>query len=793
MFEHIFKGIPDTSYVSVMQITDGRRLFDYFTVTDFLHKVNDYIGQTDIYYAPAPRKSQGNELTDVLGTRVLWVDAQQEQPRPTFPASITVHSGGGWHLYWLLNTFISSNDRIAEMNVSVRDDLEGDNVQNANRFLRVPGTFNGKQAVLRPVELRTFRPTLVYDAEDFGVLSKLDGKTKHKIRTGDTRGYGGDRSRRDWAIIVELVRAGASDELIGRLFSYQPCGDKFRDPNTNGDEYLTHTIARVREKPSSRVLQSNIVETPRGYLAIGAKGDKVLSTFIIKPKMLLMGEKGKSDAIVGDIVTPEYIWENITFPREAFNDRKSFDKYLTVSAWSWFGKDDDIRALLPYLLDLLKREGLPKTRATTVLGRHGDAFVGPTQTIYNGDIYVGTDAPIVFMDTGKTKIPVEYAEGPCNLTSLTTINEPAVLWPVLGWFMCTPYKPVIESLGTRFPILNVYGTKGSGKTSIIRTFQRLMGYRQPVMMDCKTTRFVMLTLLGMTNAIPVALSEYRQEHGGDVTRFVLLSYDTSQDARGRGDQTVTTYALTAPFSVDGEDIMGDPAAKERIIAVPLHPDVIAEGTEQFSAFNCLQQEPLENFAASYVMFTLRQDVLGLIRLATQKVQEAFPMTLPTRIRSNMIVDTMGILSYCTYTKTGVPDLKEVLQGVLAAVWNETSGRGTALVDIFVERIVNAVAMNDHRFYFRYKEGVLWFQLSTAFEYWLKQRRASNQSSLDKDAIRLQLTERFMSRGIKGQYLIEPKIVGGVMCYGINLEAAVAAGLDIPNSLHLTDLTVHINR
>lgn len=791
MFEHIFSGVPSTAIVSVMRLVDDNRLFEYYTLSEFLKC--DFTEQKDVYYGPAARKQEGNLVDDCLGTRVLWVDAQQEQVRATLPPSIIVHSGGGWHVYWLLNTFVTSAEKVSELNISVRDDLEGDAVQNINRFLRIPGTFNAKKSPLRPVEIRMLRPNLVYDPQDFAVLAQLDSKTRHKIRTGDTRGYSGDRSRRDWAIITELVRAGATDLLIRTIYTYQPCGDKYRDKDTNGEEYLAHTLERIRAKPTMRVLMTNIVETPTGYLAVGAKGDKKLSTFIIKPKMLLMGDTG--DAIVGDVKTAEYVWENITFPREAFNDRKSFDKYLTISAWSWFGRDDDVRYLLPHLLEQLKAEGLPKTRATSVLGRHGKHFVGPMQTISDGIVYDGTDAPLVYLDTGKTRLPISYTLGDANInqsiSTLPLINEASVIWPVLGWFMATPYKPILEDLGTRYPVINVFGTKGSGKTSIIRTFQRLLGYTRPLMTDCKTTRFVMLSLLGMSNAVPIAFSEYRQAHGESVTRFILLAYDTGHDARGRGDQTITEYVLSAPFSVDGEDIVGDPAAKERIIAVPLHPETIAEGTNCYRAFNELQGLALEEFAAGYIMYTLRQDVSSMLEYAEKRIQESFKGVLPTRVRSNLVVVTLGIASYCNYTSTPEPDYGTVLAGALESVWNKEMGRGTTMVDIFVEKVVNAVAMNDARFFFRHRSGILWFQLSTAFDYWMRQRRSINQPTLDRDAIRLQLIERYVTKEGFGQYILEGRVVDNCWCYGIDLDKAVKAGLDIPNEIRLSEVTFHI--
>ena len=154
---------------------------------------------------------------------------------------------------------------------------------------------------------------------------------------------------------------------------------------------------------------------------------------------------------------------------------------------------------------------------------------------------------------------------------------------------------------------------------------------------------------------------------------------------------------------------------------------------------------------------------------------------------------LGIFSYCDYTHTPEPNLKKVLSASLATVWNEDMGRGTTLVDTFTEKIVNAVSMNEARFFFRFKEGILWFQLSTAFDFWMRQRRSMNLTTLDRDAIRLQLIERYMSKGSKGQYIVDAKVIEGCWCYGIDLKAATSAGLDIPSDIHLSEITIHMRK
>ena len=795
MFDHIFADAPPETFVEVSKLPSTR----LYVQPNQIAAAVAQLGDTDIYYAPALRKARGSEKEDVFGTRVLWADVDRPQtPLTTFPPSIVVKSGGGWHLYWLLDVYAVGVDDIETANKALTEDTDGDHCWNANRLLRVPGTVNSKYGPDVRAELGRVAGT-VYRLEDFTVLSRLDSKSRHKIRTGDRRGFK-SRSERDWNVVEDLVIAGATDDLITLLFTLQPVGDKYRAPDTNGAEYLKHTIEQVREKSRNvkvnRRVGSEIVEGEDGYFVDRTKGRMRLSTFLIKPTILLEsadeiadGIRGE-DVIVGDIVASNYTWKDIPLPRSAFNDRRSLDKHLRVSAWSWLGRDDDVRALLPFLLKQLQDAGLPRTRSTSVLGRHANYFVGNKQTLDGDVVYDGINAPIVHHALQREGPRLCFTEGvQPDLGVLAAVNTPAVVWNLLGWFMATPYKPVLESLGYRFPILNVYGTRGSGKTTMIKMLQRMLGYETPTTYDCNTTRFVTLTLLGSANAVPVAFSEFRQATAANFIRFVLLSYDTGHDPRGRADQTTVDHPLTAPFSLDGEDLVNDAACKERMIAVNMSPETIAEGTPAYEAFNALRAQPLQNFALPYLQHTLTVDAEAMLAQARDDIFAAFREPLPDRVRNNMIVVRFGQLSFWQHLQQPARmDVREIFEPVLQSVWSSKLGRSPTLVDEFVTGVVNAAARGRGDFQYSAADGVLWFHLASAFDWWMRQRRMTNQATLDREAIRTQLLERDIVRGEKGQYVVTPKMVGNYWCYGVDLTKAVESGLDVPASFTSRTLT-----
>lgn len=744
----------------------------------------------NVFFGPAMRSSKGSTKNNVLGTAALWVDADDPQkPLCTIPPSAIVASGRGYHLYWFLTDPLLSTQEIEDLNKLLVEDVPtaDKGAWNANRVLRIPGTLNLKYDPPAPVLLQSFRPGLKYGVRDIQILSKLDSKTRHKIRTGDSRGYR-SRSERDWAIITKLIQAGATDEMIHCIFANQPCGDKC----TENAHYLAQTLEKARETVSADPETEpgyKFAQDAEGYILVGKRGARRLSTFLITPKVLLDGSQfDVEDALVCDITASGYVWEDKVFTRSAFTSVRRFDTEAPVAAWQWLGRDDDLRQLLPFLLEQLRVAGLPKVGATSVLGLHNIRgewiFLGDKQVLTAAEMFEGYSGPVCWLPSRKEhpELNLQNTVVPDQVKWLGKIlpqlNEAETIWPMIGWYSAACLKPWLELNHYRFPILNVAGTKGSGKTTIIqRVFLKLFGQTDPKTYDAGTTKFVTLALLGSSNAVPIAFSEFRYEFVEKLLRTVLLAYDTGHDPRGRGDQTTVDYPLSAPFSIDGEDLITDPAARERIVVAHLHPSTIAEGSDAYMVFQELRDKLPEGFAGYYYtrVLNLMPDLPAMLAEARAKIFEAFPGSLPDRVRNNHIVAYLGIMLWCHITDSETPSPRVLLQSI-ASVYNMEAGRATTLADTMAEDIVNAVAQGTTYFNTAYDEeaSVLWFQLTPAHSWWISSRRRSGRGALEREAIKAQLKE--------APYSVSPQVVSDAWMYGIDLAKAAEAGLDIPTKI-----------
>lgn len=777
----------------------------------------------DCFFGPALRRASGTMgKENVLGTWVCWVDVDRgDDPEWILPPNAVVWSGHGWHLYWQLDEFCTDQEAIENANKQLASQVGGDSAHNVDRVLRMPGSYNGKDSPPTGTDLERLEMGYSYTLAELMAIGGLDEKVTRKILTGDRRGFP-SRSERDYAIIKELVALDLSDAAIELIFRTHACGDKYRDANTRGTNYLATSIKNARDahpqaggqsgRARGRATRGPITFTEKDncYYIDDGRGRRQVSTFTFTPTMLLEGEQ---DFLVGDVraTSTEHVWKDVVWPRAAFGGLSQLSKELTKASWVWLGRDADIRYLLNHLVDQLTKQGIPRAVATRVLGWHKipDAddprsFVVATNCTLASDGSVWWDmhdAPIVYVPTERESPSFTLQELEWNTeraeqlaTHLPLLNEPEVLWPALGWFMATPFKCQLEELNYRFPILNVTGTRGSGKTTLLlEVLQPLLGVLGARGYDAGTTRFVALSLLGSTNNIAVNFSEFRAAMTPEFLRFVLLSYDSGKDARGRPDQTTVTYPLSAPFTLDGEDKVSDSAALERVIVITLTPKTVVEESEAWCAMQAIQEEvELAAFALPYHAFCLQADTEGILQRAEHEVFAAFEGALPTRIRRNLTVAWFGVLAFCEFmsgydVEIGPGSGAAVLGGALEAVYSVELGRATTAADEFAEFVVNAAAQQTHAFPWVLERGVLWFQHSPAYEYFLSRRASQRQTTLTREALKQQLRELIQD------YTETPAVMDlkgrKVLAYGIDLARAHQAGLDVPESFKSSTLTI----
>ncbi len=764
-----------------------------------------------IFFGVAPRKagSTRGKKEDVSSLSSCWADLDRKGSTRLatlkgrlelfpFPPSYVVSTGGGLHAYWLLDERQTSFGPAEAVMENLRHCLRSDQVTDCSRVLRLPGSLNFKYRTPKEVKIIEARPSLKYPMDWLGVMARAS--KVHALIMGGAHKFK-SRSERDFAVIAELVRAGADYQLIESVFDNFPVGDRYEE---SGEGYLKRTFESVAGLVEASVdeegKEREFVPFEDSYYV----GDQRVSTFILEPHGIVE-RSGLDDMLICDVHSRGFTWQDRAFPRSAFNRLDTLQRHLPIASWQWLGTDKQVRSLLVQLVDELLVDGdVPKVRATHVVGRHGASWLTPAGCVSTDE----TEEELTFINVGH-----ETPQVSCNiledtdayrellkelLEHLPKLNRPEAILPVLGWFLATPQKVVIErDTHARFPILMLFGTRGSGKTSLIQLLQRLMGYDNPHGYDCDTTKFALLTLLGSTNSVPINLKEYREEtYGGRlVERMLRLAYDTGYDVRGRPDQTTVTYPLTAPIVIDGEDLTSDAANLERAVAVGLSPDDVLLGTESYDAFYHLQHDvSLKDFVGRYIVFCLTQGE-KFIKAWPTFVDRARAIerstVLPARIAMNYAVLFYGLRVFQALLESYELRLEistEAFRPSLENVYQLMSGRTRLAIDDFVTDVINQVALGKAtEFVWRHDAdtNTLWFHLKTAHNWWRLEQRRRGGAPLGMTALKRQLREQ-------REYVGTPmtKNVGAKACWMYPISTLKASQvLDTPHPLDPTQIII----
>lgn len=829
----IFKDIRTTEWVELCLVNKdkkgGRTLFfhDPLELLEAAEKQGDSV---HCYFGVAPRKNRSGVAESVERAGVVWADfdakdyddekmqALAASDLLVLPPSYLLDTGHGYHAYWLLSKY-AAVDSVCEVVEAVGDVAGGGHVSDSLRRMRIPGTYNIKDDEPLLCTVISARPDLRYDLQDILRATKISIETRRSILTGLPGAKVKDRTRSgvDWQVATELTKLGISKSAMQEIWKEHEIGEKARE---EGAKYLDRTLTAVqarkkKKEQGKRDPAKYYAEEADSYFVdgIGKQGLHMVSTFVFKPRRLLEGID--EDVFLGDIHAGGNTWEDIRLPKSAFLRIDHLMRHLGRASWQWLGSDVEVRFLLPYLVQQWKELGSPKALATEVLGRHGEHWVAPEYTLSATETLDIYSAPVVYTDPSRVAPRVAYPAGADGAflqqvyDLLPQINHPDVIWPIIGWFMATPYKPILNEARVSFPHLSLYGTTGAGKTGTLEgMLMPLMGYIPPARSeDCSTTPFVLLSLLASTNAIPVSLAEFRrsslkEQEWRVLLRTLLLAYDVGHDSRGRPSQTTVDYPLHAPLVLSGEDVVSDPAVQRRSIIVGMTPQTIETGSAAYKAYMTLATAPLTQFAAPYIQHTLTQDDTAIIKLwnaSLQEVTEVIPDAVEERVVRNFATALFGVRSYEAFMESReieiVPTPVNHVLGPVTEVHIDAMGRGYVLLDSFVTDVINEAARASSHFVYHMiaEDGVLWFHLTTALRWWRRERLARRQAILDSAAIKRQLRELNHEIDGEGHYVWGPmnRNVKGTThrMYGLHIKTCFELGLDIPDTLKLFQQTL----
>jgi len=237
-----------------------------------VHYVSAFHAEVD--YGDIGHKKESRHKTREEALKAI----QEFEPEPT----LVVHSGGGFHCYWVLSNPVKVEtmgiETLEGINKGISIKIGGDSgTQDISRVLRVPGTLNFKvRDDPRPVTIISCSGRK-YVFDDFKTLAaplpatnvkpirsgppteilktktpaagvarpELPERTMRLIKSGNDGSYP-SRSETDMAVISVLVNKGFSDAYIKSVFQTEAIGEKYRE-HPDRDKYLSHSIKKAKE------------------------------------------------------------------------------------------------------------------------------------------------------------------------------------------------------------------------------------------------------------------------------------------------------------------------------------------------------------------------------------------------------------------------------------------------------------------------------------------------------------------------------------------------------------------
>ena len=313
-FSIVHKHTPDEALIGLTCIeTNGTTYTNWFcqaTMHELYRIVAQFNGDMNVYARVPPlltRPGAGKrgKERDSAGASVLWadvdcygnVDATLEKLQAlVLQPTLTVSSGGGLHLYYMLDGFCADIAGLKSRNKGLMQHInkllgvkDADSVFDLARVLRLPGTDNLKYAPAKPCTILEYHPDRVYRLEDFETaqLTENDWKPLELDDTGPlvddfltklgneyladriaseatarqrgaklTKAGNVDRSENDWYITTQLLTMGYAIEDVVKVLTHNQwfSGEKY---HKNGFYYVENTVRKAVSKLGGKPMSND--------------------------------------------------------------------------------------------------------------------------------------------------------------------------------------------------------------------------------------------------------------------------------------------------------------------------------------------------------------------------------------------------------------------------------------------------------------------------------------------------------------------------------------------------------
>jgi hypothetical protein len=384
-----------------------------------------------------------------------------------------------------------------------------------------------------------------------------------------------------------------------------------------------------------------------------------------------------------------------------------------------------------------------------------------------------------------------------NLDRLLAFNAGEVTLPLLGWTAAAFFKERIHATHSCFPLLNIEGEAGAGKSSTAReVLMRLWGITTAPRAIAEQTKFTMMRQVSSSNAIPLVYEENKSTKMNEkqvqmVSNLIRDTYNSFEGQRGFADQSMRTYRYDAPVCIIGETGFNESAILDRIVTVSL-----SRNTSQhyLSTFKQLKHLPLENLGRALLDHSLTTDQAA-VAAGIEAELALVDQKLTDRPRLNAAILRFGLRTLLRLLgmadQFGEEEFALIDRSVLTTTTDDEGPSRKSAVDRVLEHMARmatrAVPQEgatkqlseiclEHGVHYQIKDGFIRLWVSGAypeFQRWAKHYGYSDDV----------LPEATFKKQIKSaNYYVENKAaeIGAKVrkCYILRLDSMTNAGIDV---------------
>jgi regulator of replication initiation timing len=444
-----------------------------------------------------------------------------------------------------------------------------------------------------------------------------------------------------------------------------------------------------------------------GYMKVEFPfGKQFVSTFIIKPKSKLWIDG--FEAINATFQSLQETIEDVVIERKYWNTPERFMDIIPSAKMNWTGDRKDVQSVMM----IVSSYDTPTQIATQQIGWHKDKiWVAPNINLISNGII--EPQKVFYYPMGGANIldsivtysecnDSQFAELQTQAKKLLELNETDVTIPIIGWFHAACAKKWWLNFPTlrHFPHLNVAGSRGSGKTTLIEIFWQVFGWTGDALINCSMSRFALLRTFASTHSFPVVLDEFKPSNMPDdrvanIREFMRHSYGGAIDQRGRPDQSLVAYYLTAPICLVGETPYYplEAAAIERVIPVhtnfnAINPDT-EQGKQRIELCWQLQQFDFRGYLSRYIRYLTTIDFDQQVEYAREDAARYLgERNVPRRIWDNLAAMVFGIRQYENFVKVVIGDsqIEHAVQTIITYLCGEAGTRGKLAFELALEQM-----------------------------------------------------------------------------------------------------------